>query len=194
MKIQIAAVLMAFSVAVQSSELLYEQAPADAAGVVLVNSNNLANYEGSEYDVQAYDNFKLPKIATVGSVCWRGQPSDAQMNGFIITFYPSSHDRFSGPDLAKPLGITWIEGAGDEVVLDDGLSDYQAVLADPVKFNAEEQYWLSVVAVKRDFSPWGWSSSRNVDSKSLQMFNEMKVQSVSTDRAFCLKQYTEAAQ
>ncbi|GEM_PF-4509309 len=189
MILKIAGMVLALSLmsAAHSSDMVYEQTPSDADDTVLVNSNNLANFKGSIHDVHTYDNFTLEKAAVVAAVSWRGASSDAALNGFIITLYPSTLDRFPAPDMDKPMAITWIEGAGDEKVLGNGLSDFNAALSSPVQLNADIQYWLSIVAVRRDFTPWGWASARSGDLSSLQVFKDLKILPVTTDRAFCLK-------
>lgn len=194
--LKIAGMVLALSLmnAAHSSGIVYEQAASDADDTVLVSSNSLANFKGSDHDVQTYDNFTLEKAAVVAAVNWRGASADAALNGFVITFYPSTPDRFPRPDMDKPMAITWLEGAGDEKVLGNGLSDFSAVLSAPVQLKADVPYWLSIVAVRRDYSPWGWASAKSGDSNSLQILNEIQMVPVATDRTFCLKSSVSGGQ
>ena len=163
---------------------VFEQTAADAATIA---SNVVTSPEGSDGDVKAYDNFTLRKPATIKRVQWRGSSSNAALAGFTVSIYASSHDPAAQPDLASLLASVSVEGKADEHVLGNNLSDYSADLGQPVALESGVQYWISIVSLRNDASPWGWAKGKGGDGKSIQSYSEFKVLPAPGDRAFSLK-------
>jgi hypothetical protein len=162
----------------------YEQAI--AADVTAIASNAVANPEGSDGDVTAYDNFTLGKPANITRVTWRGSSSNAALAGFIIRIYASSHNPAAQPDLSQPLVSINVQGKADERTLGNKLSDYSADFGHPLALAAGVQYWISIVSLRNDASPWGWATGKGGDGKSIQSYSEFKVLPAPGDRAFSL--------
>lgn len=163
---------------------VYEQAV--AADVTAIASNAVANPEGSDGDVTAYDNFTLSKPANIKRVTWRGSSSNAALAGFIVRIYASSRNPAAQPDLSLPLVSVNVQGKADERTLGNKLSDYSADLESPLALAAGVQYWISIVSLRNDASPWGWATGKGGDGKSIQSYSEFKVLPAPGDRAFSL--------
>jgi hypothetical protein len=164
---------------------VFEQAA--AADATTIASNAVANPEGSDGDVKAYDNFTLSKPAIIKRVQWRGSSSNAALDGFTVTIYASSHDSAAQPNLSSPLASVSVQGKADEHVLGNNLSDYGADLGQPLALESGVQYWISIVSLRNDASPWGWAKGKGGDGKSIQSYSEFKVLPAPGDRAFSLK-------
>jgi hypothetical protein len=163
---------------------VYEQA--GAADATTIASNAVASPEGSDGDVTAFDNFTLGKPANVKRVNWRGSPSNAASAGFIVKIYASSHDPAAQPELSSPLASIQVQGKAGERALGNKLSGYSADLEQPLALAAGVQYWISIVAVRNDASPWGWANGTGGDGKSIQSYSEFKILPAPGDRAFSL--------
>lgn len=163
---------------------VYEQAV--AADVTAIASNAVANPEGSDGDVTAYDNFTLSKPANIKRVTWRGSSSNAALAGFIVRIYASSRNPAAQPDLSLPLVSVNVQGKADERTLGNKLSDYSADLESPLTLAAGVQYWISIVSLRNDASPWGWATGKGGDGRSIQSYSEFKVLPAPGDRAFSL--------
>lgn len=163
---------------------VYEQAI--AANVTAIASNAAASPEGSDGDVAAYDNFTLSRPANIKRVTWRGSSSNAASAGFIVRIYASTHDQAAQPDLSAPLASVNVQGKADERVLGNKLSDYGADFPQPVALEAGVQYWISIVSLRNDASPWGWARGKGGDGKSIQSYSEFKILPAPGDRAFSL--------
>lgn len=165
----------------------YAQAPAALTDTQLVNSNRLIGSEGSDQDVQAFDNFQLSAPTQISHICWRGSAPDASLAGFTLTLYPATDDAFAGPDVRNPLEVIRVSGHAHEQPAGMKLSDYSVELDRPLALAADTRYWLSVVADRTDLSPWGWANSPAGDGKSLQAYSEFRVLPAAGDRSFCLR-------
>lgn len=163
---------------------VYQQAI--AADVTAIASNAVAGPEGSDGDVAAYDNFTLSKPANITRVAWRGSSSNAALAGFIIRIYASTRDPAAQPDLSSPLASINVQGKANEHALGNKLSDYGADFGQPVALEAGVQYWISIVSLRKDASPWGWARGKGGDGKSIQSYAEFKILPAPGDRAFSL--------
>ncbi|MGC2167006.1 MAG: hypothetical protein WA632_13450 [Gallionella sp.] len=165
---------------------VFSHSPVSMSSSRTINSNALAHPDGSDHDVTTFDRFALDKAATIASISWRGAASTPAMAGFTVKIYPSKSDSAAQADINNPLAVLHVTGNAEEMKLDDRLSDYRAILVEPLALEAGVQYWLSIVSDRKDLSPWGWAEGSGGDGKSIQSYAEFKVLPAPGDRTFTL--------
>jgi hypothetical protein len=165
---------------------VFTHSPGALSSIKTINSNALAHPDGSDQDVTTYDSFTLDQAAVVADVSWRGAASTPALLGFTIRLYPSKPDAAAQADTGNPLAVLHVSGKANETKLDSRYSDYRAKFDAPLALAGGVQYWISIVADRKDLSPWGWADGRGGDGKSIQAYSEFKVLPAPGDRAFSL--------
>jgi hypothetical protein len=174
-----------FSQSAQSATV-YSQPGTPVSSASIISSNAVANPDGSDGDVTAYDNFTLGKAAIVKGVKWRGSSSSAGLAGFTVNIFASTHDPAAQPDTSAPLGRITVDGKANEKIVGNGLSEYSADFDRPLALTAGVQYWISIVSTRNDLSPWGWANGTGGDGKSIQSYSELRILPAPGDRSFSL--------
>ena len=159
-----------FSQSAQSATV-YSQPGTPVSSASVISSNAVAHPDGSDGDVTAYDNFTLRKSAIVKGVKWRGSSSSAGLAGFTINIFASTHDPAAQPDTSAPLGEIKVEGKANEKPAGNNLSEFSADFDRPLALTAGVQYWISIVSIRNDTSPWGWANGTGGDGKSIQSYS-----------------------
>lgn len=178
-----AAACLIVAVPVQGATV-YRQASTSVASASTINSNALANADGSDQDVTAYDDFTLVKSASIARLTWRGSSSNKGLAGFRIKIFAS--DAAGLPYTTAPLAEIGVAGNAGEKSAGKALSDYQADFSQPLALTAGVRYWISIVSDRNDLSPWGWANGTGGNGKSIQYFPELRVLPAPNDRAFSL--------
>jgi len=122
---------------------------------------------------QSWDNFTLGSSATVTSVSWVGwiNPYAGAIDGFTITFYESIVDPLYLVN--SPGGLiytTTISGDGNQTPLGTprpGVGSFNFSTDIPgFTFDANKEYWISIVADPDVNTPasWSWANSNDGDS------------------------------
>lgn len=168
------------------SATVYSQMGASLSSAKAISSYAVANPEGSDGDVTAYDNFAIGKSASITGVSWRGSSSNDGSAGFTIRIYASNPNPAAQPDISAPLGEINVAGKSGEVAVGKNLSEYRAEFIQPLALTSGVQYWISIVSSRKDFSAWGWADGEGGDGKSIQSYSEFRILSAPNDRAFAL--------
>lgn len=167
-------------------ETVYQQEAQSVFVANKANSQALAKEGGGVNDVTVFDNFKLKKTSFITSVSWRGTSSDKSLIGFTVKFYTSKENKSASPEIDDPLVVNSMIGTAKEKGVGSYLSDYHMKLSQPIALAGDEQYWISIVANRKDGTAWGWASGTGGDDKSAKSADGIKVRSVEGDRAFTL--------
>jgi len=163
---------------------IYTQMPPASVVSGGVRSHVLHRHDGHDQDVRGYDDFVLSSPSTVSQLTWMGSPADSKTHGFIITLYAAQTAPAKGPDLFRPLFTQFISGLPDHRPMNGDWFEFTTPLKKPIQLAAHTPYWISIVASRRDLSPWYWAHGLGGDGKSLQFFNEYRVLPAAGDRAF----------
>lgn len=158
-----------------------------------VNSQALAKEGGGVEDVTVFDNFMLKKTSFITTVSWRGSSSDKSLIGFTVKFYTSKENKSASPEIDDPLVVNSMIGTAKENRVGSYLSDYRMNLSQPIALAGGEQYWISIVANRKDGTAWVWASGSGGDDKSVKSSDGVKVRSVAGDRAFTLSDERSAS-
>ncbi len=180
-----AAACLIFAMPAQSA-VVFSHSCTPLSNANTLSSNAVADPDGSDRDVTAYDNFTLIKPASITSVTWRGSSSTDGLAGFTIKIYASNPNPAAQADMSSPLAEINVVGKAAEKPAGKNLSDYRADFSQPLALTAGVQYWISIVSIRNDPSSWGWANGTGGDGRTIQSYAEFKILPAPNDRAFSL--------
>jgi hypothetical protein len=122
----------------------------------------------------AYDNFTLTQAAQATGLTWQGlyfnPPQLGPIESFTITFYDNNPSNQPGMPIASPT-ITGTNAGESFVGLDSNdlpTYNYAAALAQPIAFQPNKTYWLSIVPTLNVGFEWAWHTGTGGDGRAVQ--------------------------
>ena len=140
----------------------YEQ-PMSPGGGVLRNSQLWIDPSGqndSDNDALAWEDFEFPVSATISKLRWWGQAAPSL--GFEISFFHQDPNTIAvQPDIFAPGShpiSEHIYTSFSQIAAGPGLFQFELDLVQPLTFDANTRYFVSVVGRTPIFSgSWGWA-------------------------------------
>jgi hypothetical protein len=161
--------------------------------------------DGSDYDIFAYDSFRITRNEAITEVRWRGGGVPAaQVNNFKITIYDSiaggSQPYCGLPSESETIYLYrgWSNGNANQtyvgMVGSTAMYSYSYRLGTPFMAQANVKYWLKVEAWTSSFPFWGVEGSNAENSSHFRFVRGYHMfQNGTGDLAFSLSTDAESS-